>query len=259
MNTLKKIRNWLRSSWGNARANTFAGIRLIVGDATAAKMKAAIRELQRRATPHNTVQKDYERLKRIGASDIDLRLHFGCGIRILKGWINIDTTYFEDKKRTSQIHIYPEQELIGTRKDLFLIDFTETSLPLPDNSVSRIFHEDFIEHINQRDTVLFLAETFRVLKSDGIHRINTPELLGSMRRYSDFSKGSRGVFAGEWNAHGHLNILTRSYLEELARLVGYREVVFNGKNKSISPDMPRDFRQDDTREEHEQIHCDLIK
>ncbi len=149
--------------------------------------------------------------------------------------------------------------MLGTRKDLYVVDFTEGPLPLPDNSVDLIFHEDFIEHINQRDAVLFLAETLRVLKPGGVHRINTPELLGSMRRYSDFKKGYVGVYVGEWDRHIHLNVFTRQYLEEMARMVGYREVVFNGKNKSVAPGMPKDFRPDESREEHEQILCDLIK
>jgi len=66
------------------------------------------------------------------------------------------------------------------------IDITKTCLPLADNSVDVIFHEDFLEHLSQRDQILFLAETLRVLKPSGIHHVNTPNLLSSMKANSTF-------------------------------------------------------------------------
>jgi hypothetical protein len=55
-----------------------------------------------------------------------------------------------------------------------------------------------------------------------------------MKRHSNFSVGFGGVYHDEWTKHGHQSLMTRSYLEEMARLVGYREVVFNLKNQGVS-------------------------
>jgi SAM-dependent methyltransferase len=259
MNLLQKFSAKLVSSSGNARAGAYRALRAVAGESVANKAKVAVRNVQSSLKSRNTSQADFGRLRAIGASGAPLKLHFGCSVRILKGWINIDMRYVNEKKYVSRTHVYPEQETLGTSDDLFIVDFTEGPLPLPDNSVDLIFHEDFLEHVTQRDAVLFLAETHRVLKPGGVHRVNTPELLGSMRRHSNFAKGYAGVYVGEWDQHIHLNVFTRQYLEEMARMVGYKEVIFNGKNKSAAPGMPKDFRPDESREEHEQILCDLIK
>lgn len=229
----------------------------LIGPARAEKLKQVILRLPDLWKVKHTNPKDLERLKRLAQSGSSLKLHFGCDTRILKGWVNIDLSYPKNSKKS---HPFPDSpESRGTEEDFFAIDIAEGPLPLPDNSVEVVFHEDFIEHITQKETVLFLAETFRVLKRGGIHRVSTPDLAGSMKRHSRFAEGYKGVFAYEWDKHAHLNILTPPYLKELALLVGYSEVNFTGKNQSRSPLTPPEFRPVSDREEHEQIFCDLVK
>lgn len=119
--------------------------------------------------------------------------------------------------------------------DVFYFPYADMPWPLPENCVDYIFHEDFIEHISQKQQVCFLAETLRVMKQGGWHRINTPCLIASMRRHSRFEEGMQGVYTGEWDNWQHIALLTRHSLEEMARLVGYRDVVFNLKNQGVSP------------------------
>ncbi|PKP57904.1 MAG: hypothetical protein CVT88_08230 [Candidatus Altiarchaeales archaeon HGW-Altiarchaeales-1] len=190
-----------------------------------------------------------------------IKLHIGCGPRILKGWINIDLHYAHYKEYLKYYtdKYYPE-EIRGDKSDFYAIDITKTGLPLPDNSVEVIFHEDFIEHLNQRDQIIFLAETLRVLKKGGIHRVNTPNLLVSMSDHSDFSKGISGVYLDEWNKHIHLNVLTPNILQEIALMVGYKEVFFNGRNQSKSQLIPLEYRPDpNDRPESGNIFADIIK
>src|SRR3989344_2185566 len=187
----------IKSLGGNVRAQTFKFVLFFVGASAAQKIKDAIRRVQRALKPTRTVHADVERLRSIGENGGFLKLQFGCSTRILKDCINIDIIYATDRKKRP--YPYPDKESDrGTFDDLFIIDVTEGPLPLPDNSVEVIFHEDFLEHLNQRDTVLFLAETYRVLKPGGVHRINTPELLSSMSRHSDFKKGSAGTIVFEF-------------------------------------------------------------
>jgi hypothetical protein len=190
------------------------------------------------------------------------QLHFGCGPRVLKGWINIDLA-FEPYENYLQYYtdVHYPPEIRGDLDDFYALDFRERGLPIPSNSVDLIFHEDFIEHLSQKEQVLFLAETFRVLKAGSIHRINTPHLLTSMQRHSDFEKGFEGVYVEEWDRHVHLNILTPSLLEELARLIGYSKITFTKKNESQARGMlPLEYRPAADRSETDgNIFADLIK
>lgn len=204
---------------------------------------------------------DSERLKRFAADTQVTKLHFGCGPRVLKGWINIDLAFepFENYLQYYGDAFYP-REVRGDKSDFFALDVTKERLPLDDNTVDVVFHEDFIEHLDQRSQVLFLAETLRVLKPGGIHRVNTPDLINSMQKHSDFSRGAAGVYVGEWDRHGHKCVLTRTMLAEMAAMIGYREVQFTNRDGSASPLLPREYRPDpNDREEDGNIFADLVK
>ena len=190
-----------------------------------------------------------------------VKLHIGCGPRVLKGWINIDVSYehFGNYMQYYTEKFYPES-IRGDRSDFLAIDVTRQALPLPDDSVDVIFHEDFLEHLCQRDQMLFLAETCRVLKPGCVHRVNTPNLLNSMRHHSEFSKGYNGVYTEEWNRHGHLSVLTPKMLEEMALMCGYSRVMFMKRNESTSKLIPAEYRPDpNDRPEDGNIFADLIK
>ncbi len=209
---------------------------------------------------NNFRKKEYARLAKSYIKNNRIKVHYGCGPRVLKGWINIDLHFVpaEPHLKSYTNEYYPEA-IRGDKNDFFAIDITKTGLPFPDNSVDVIFHEDFIEHLEQKEQILFLAETFRVLKPNSIHRINTPNLLASMERYSDFKKGVLGVYAGEWNNHGHRNLFTPNSLDEIAQMIGYNKVLFNSRNKSTSKEIPKEYRPDPIRTEKGNIFADLIK
>jgi predicted SAM-dependent methyltransferase len=206
---------------------------------------------------------DINRLSQLALKNHPLKLHFGCGPRVLKGWINIDLSYepFENYLQYYTDKHYSES-VRGDRDEFFEINFLETGLPLPDESVDLIFHEDFFEHLTQKEQVVFLAETIRVMKKGGIHRINTPNLLASMRDNSSFIKGKAGVFTGEWDNWHHYSIMTAGILEEMAKMVGYADIKFNSKNNSIAADLlPTEYRPDENARPvtDGNVFADLIK
>lgn len=211
--------------------------------------------------PSSFPNQDLGRLKKYAVKAKEIKLHFGCGPRVLKGWVNIDLR-FEPYKKYLKYYtdvFYPPL-LRGDESDFYAIDIIKELLPLPDHSVDVIFHEDFLEHLDQRSQVIFLAETLRVLKHDGIHRVNTPDLKASMREHSDFSRGGAGVYVEEWDRHEHKNVLTENTLEEMALMVGYREVRFTARDGSASPSLPREYRPDpNDRPEYGNIFADLVK
>jgi len=194
------------------------------------------------------------------SSDQTTKLHFGCGPRILKGWVNIDLKYHSYKKYREYIDekYYPE-EIRGDKSDFHAFDVTQSVLPFADNSVDVIFHEDFLEHLDQKGQMLFLSETCRVLKAGGVHRVNTPDLCASMRANSNFGKGFVGVFVEEWEKHGHLNVLTPTMLEEMALMVGYSEVLFSDRDRSLSKDVPVEYRPSPREPHRVNIFADLVK
>jgi hypothetical protein len=206
-------------------------------------------------------QASIERLRAAGAraTPEGLKLHVGCGPRVLKGWLNIDLAWCDDPRYTTPYGEAYSAEVRGTRDDFFAFDVAGMPLPLPDNSVRVVFNEDFIEHLDQRQQVLFLAETWRVLKPGGVHRINTPDLLKSMRQHSDFTRGYAGVFQDEWRVHGHLNVLTPAVLAEMARMVGYSDIHFGSKGKSISAEVPPEYRPGADRPVDGNVFADLVK
>ncbi len=208
----------------------------------------------------NKLFNDAPRLEKEFSKHGKVKLHIGCGPRILKGWINIDLDY---EPYENYLKYYTDKyygpEVRGDRSDFYAIDVTKTKLPLPDNSVDVIFDEDFIEHLTQEQQIIFLAETMRVLKKGAIHRVNTPNLMISMEK-SDFSKGLEGIYIGEWHNNRHLNVLYPSLLKQMALMVGYSEVCFNQRDNSISSLIPLEYRPNPkTRSERGNMFADLIK
>lgn len=187
------------------------------------------------------------------------KLHFGCGPRVLKGWINIDLAYqpYEPYLDYYGNEFYPP-ELRGTIDDFIELDVAVAPLPFEDDSVKLIFHEDFIEHLDQRQSFIFLSETFRIMKPGAIQRINTPDLLWSQLTYGKPGKGFNGVYQEEWLLWNHKNLFTRSYLKDIAETVGF-EVVFQQRDVSISKDIPKEFRPGSDRETIGNIFVDLRK
>ncbi|HWD90011.1 MAG TPA: methyltransferase domain-containing protein [Mucilaginibacter sp.] len=211
----------------------------------------------------NTNKDDFNRLPGQAQKLGVVKLHFGCGPRILKGWLNFDLAYepFETYLQYYTDAYYPP-EIRGGRNDLFIINILKDGIPLPDGSVDVIFHEDFFEHLTEKQQVIFLAETLRVMKKGAVHRINTPNLKASMRDNSDFSKGKAGVFNSEWDYWHHFNVVSPAILQELAGIVGYSQVMFNFQNKSVAADkLPLEYRPDekDRPATDSNVFADLVK
>ncbi len=94
----------------------------------------------------------------------EVRLHFGCGSRILPGWVNLDAYGSEG--------ISMELDLQGT-------------LPLSDGAVLCIFTEHVLEHIDRRRIGAVFSEFHRVLAPGGVARILVPDLDFYCRAYVD--------------------------------------------------------------------------
>lgn len=94
---------------------------------------------------------------------IELRLvNLGCGSRYHPAWINID--------------IAPQSSCV-IQHDL------SKNIPLETASCDAVYHSAVLEHIRPSDTMAFLGECKRVLKSGGILRVGVPDLEAICQLY----------------------------------------------------------------------------
>jgi predicted SAM-dependent methyltransferase len=97
------------------------------------------------------------------AQSRELRLHIGCGDRLLAGWVNVDAV--------------PGVDL---RQDL------RRPLRLADGSCRMIFGHHVLEHLSYPEEALgLLRECRRVLAADGWIRIVVPDLEAYARGYCE--------------------------------------------------------------------------
>jgi predicted SAM-dependent methyltransferase len=180
-----------------------------------------------------------------------VKIYPGCGDTIAAGFLNID--------RKLHPRLKPDDKR-WKNCDIFIFPFANMAWPLADDSCDYIFHEDLFEHLSQREQIGFLAETLRVLKRNEFHRVNTPSVVESMRRHSRFTEGFKGVYFQEWDQHGHVSIVSQSSLTEMAKLVGYREVFFNLRNRGLSAHRYADCRPGPDRDPtFGNLFADLLK
>ena len=91
-----------------------------------------------------------------------MKLNLACGKKIKEGFINVD---------------------IAAPADM-IVDLNKYPYPFEDNSVDYILAEHIIEHLQSPNK--FLEEIHRILKDDGVARIETPHYK-NQSSYCDFS------------------------------------------------------------------------
>lgn len=186
------------------------------------------------------------RVAELTAAGQPVKIYPGCGTVPRPGFLNLD------------IDVNAPQFLLTNRDEYFIFPFV-CKWPIPDNSVDYIYDEDFVEHISQLMQWQFFAETFRVLKPDCYHRVNTPNILAAMRRHSRFIEGFAGVYTGE-EQWGHIAILSHEQLREIAETIGYSKVVFTKRSQGLSPYAAEDFRPGPDRDDVDgNIYADMRK
>jgi len=153
-----------------------------------------------------------------------LRLHIGCGNRIIEGWENRDL-------------IRPPK---GTVCFNALKKWT-----YPDDSSEIVYCEDFLEHLHQHEQYIFFAESYRVLCAGGILRINVPDALWSLENWV-INRNKKGIdslhLAREFYPSEHKMVPTKSYLAEVLPLFGFSKVVLLEKDQSLYKDFVGDMR-----------------
>ncbi len=168
-----------------------------------------------------------EKVSQLQQSSQPIYLQLGFGRTPFSNFLNLDISFIEFNGKKPPIPVEMHDRI-------FIFPWLDASLPIPDNSIDFVFHQDLFEHLSQMQQFLLLAEVWRVLKPGCFHRINTPCLKDSMKVHSKFHLGFEGVYRKEWEKWGHVSLITKDIINEMARIVGYQHTDFNSKNGSIS-------------------------
>lgn len=149
-----------------------------------------------------------------GPSEIAEKIHYGCGSKLIDGWLNVD---------------WHEATTPGYRR----VNLLEKH-PFENDSVRLGFSEDMLEHFNQAESIFFLSEVYRTLAPDGVMRLSFPGLEGVLKRhYSPPSE--RRVREGELEAYaywGHVHFYGRDELRLVATHLGFTSIRFVDYGKS---------------------------
>jgi predicted SAM-dependent methyltransferase len=111
--------------------------------------------------------------------------------------------------------------------------------PFPSDYFDFGFSEDFLEHLTQADSLVFLNEAFRTLKPGGVLRLSFPgfkQVLSKHFRAADFA----GADVGRTEAYtmwGHEHFYSEESLTSAARHIGFREVRFCEFGRSQHPEL----------------------
>lgn len=158
-----------------------------------------------------------------------VKINYACGSNLLKGWINVD---FFDLNNKNNKNFYKKVNLVEKH-------------PFKSNSFQFGFCEDFLEHLDQEDSIIFLAEVFRTLKPGGIVRLSFPGLEGVLKRHymnkNDYISGKFEAYAF-WD---HKHFFSKDELTTIAKHIGYSEINLVEYGKSTY----KELRNLDTRKE----------
>jgi len=153
-----------------------------------------------------------------------VKIHLGCGQRVLKGYVHVDEADFDH---------------IDYRTDV-------RSLPMfDDDSVDEIYASHLLEYFDRVEVCDVLAEWGRVLRPGGILRLAVPDFAALVQVYRDAGtmESVIGPLYGRWPVPGtdmvvyHRTVYDQKSLTEVLQANGFDEChlwdwreVFVGEN-----------------------------
>jgi predicted SAM-dependent methyltransferase len=152
------------------------------------------------------------------------KVNYGCGAVLLNGWINVD--------------IMPPNKIERNNNIYYQMDLTKKH-PFPDNSIEFAFAEDFIEHLSQADTVIFLAEIYRTLQKNGVLRLSSPGFFNVLtQHFSEISYDQGKKMKTEaYTKHSHKHFFCFEELKQLCQHIGFSDIKSVEYGKSNYPEL----------------------
>lgn len=148
-----------------------------------------------------------------------VKVHLGPGQgKYIDGWINLDANFV-----TAKLDVWAD---------------LANPLPFRDSTVDAFYSHHVIEHLPDPAIVSLFAEMYRCLKPGGVIRIGGPDGDNAIRKFLENDKSWFGDWPDKRESIGgrfanfifcrgeHATMLSRSYLEELARNAGFESLAF---------------------------------
>ena len=148
------------------------------------------------------------RLRKLGVT----KAHYGSGNNLFgSGWVNID----RNPTCPDPTKLYMSADLVSKH-------------PFPSNHFLFSFAEDFLEHLTQDESIIFLSEVFRCLQMGGVLRLSFPGLRGVLRRHyrsSDYDGASVGREEA-FTRWAHKHFYCEESLSIVTRHIGFSDVKY---------------------------------
>jgi hypothetical protein len=128
----------------------------------------------------------------MASTGVPHRINLGCGERWLPGWRNVDggpwtrlhwlqATPIPDRLLPSTVRRYP--------RDLVRWDLRHVPLPFATASASIVFSQWVLEYLTTEESAAILRECRRILRPDGLIRLNQTNIEAIVEAYFDGAVG----------------------------------------------------------------------
>jgi hypothetical protein len=188
--------------------------------------------------------------------DLPRKIQYACGLNPLEGWLNVD--FFDDALIWNFTHLGGVPENVA--ESVYKLNLLEQH-PFPDNHFEFAFCEDFVEHIQQRDAILFLFEAYRTLQPGGVLRLSTPGLEGVMSNHFNMPS-YESILENHDSAYtrwGHVHFFTHESLKTMASFLGFREYRITSYGKSIHKELENLETRAEQSEYKINLYAELVK
>lgn len=151
------------------------------------------------------------------------KAHYGCGSCLFgRGWVNIDRGTIPT----------------NATEAFFSMDLLQCH-PFPFEFFRFSFAEDFLEHLDQSESLIFLSEVFRTLRPERVLRLSFPGLPGVLRRHFRGTDWD-GASVGQKEAYtmwDHKHFFCQESLILVARHLGFSDIRFVEYGKSVDDEL----------------------
>jgi predicted SAM-dependent methyltransferase len=118
------------------------------------------------------------------------KLHLGCGLNAVDGWLNVDGSWNARLAKFPRLRralagariISPEAARVPWRADLRILDVRDP-LPFAAATFEAVYASHLLEHLYLADALRLLRECLRVLRPGGTLRLVVPDLGAIVREY----------------------------------------------------------------------------
>ena len=166
--------------------------------------------------------------------------HVGCGSILAKGFLNIDDSPLENRFEYKENYVYKVNGL----SDTFILKYDlSKGIPAKVNSLQRIYHSHFLEHLTRDQGIKFLKNCYYTLEKGGIMRFALPDFYLWCTNYVNKNKTffdwyrtnylpvdkyhfhtSAQIFTGMLYNHGHQMAYDFDSISLLLEKIGFKDI-----------------------------------